>query len=107
MITFSPNQTITAKVYLNQELLNENEAVSLSLSSPSRPSLEFSKTLTRISAGFYSFEISVADAKSLKDDTYSYTIVQNNVILKYGKVRLEAIAEADNLVFDYTLDFTL
>lgn len=106
MITIDKNQTRQIKLYLNQNLLNEESEISLVLSSPSRPTIELTKSLTKISTGFYSFDITANEGSQLVDNTYTYTIEQDERILKYGKVR-RTVTELSNLVFDYTLDFTL
>jgi hypothetical protein len=107
MITIKRFQTTTIQVYLNPTSLNELENVSLRLISPSRSTITLDKSLTKISTGFYSFETSSLEADQLKDDTYSYQILQGETILKYGFVRLAEGNNVLNIVFDYTLDFLL
>jgi hypothetical protein len=57
--------------------------------------------------GFYSFDLTPIEASTLVDDTYSYTVEQDNQILKRGFVHLFVGDEVISAVFDYTLDFTL
>lgn len=106
MITIDKNQARTVKVYLNQSLINEESEISLVLSSPSRSEITLNKSLSKISAGFYYFTVTAEEGAQLEDDSYSYTIEQSDVVLKYGKVR-RTITELSDLIFDYTLDFTL
>ena len=65
------------------------------------------KSLNVISSGFYSFNITFLDALLFIDDTYSYSVTQNDVTLKRGYVRYFVGDGTLGLSFDYTLDFTL
>lgn len=107
MITVQKNATRTVKVGLNQDNLIVANPITISFTSPSRTTIELTKTLTLISAGFYSFQITSQESIDFIDDTYSYNITQNEVSLKKGFVRLQAAGESLDLVFDFTLDFTL
>ena len=104
MITIQ-RSTTTVIVRLNQENLT-SEVVNLIFQSPSRSTLEFTKTLTTIQQGLYSFTLDENEVVQFVDDTYDYTINQNGVVLKTGNVRVEPFV-VSTLVFDYTLDFTL
>ena len=104
MITIQ-RSTTTVIVRLNQENLS-SEVVNLSFQSPSRETLDFTKTLTTIQEGLYNFTLSEEEVLEFVDDTYDYIISQDSTILKTGSVRVEPLG-ASTLVFDYTLDFTL
>lgn len=106
MITIDKNLTKTVKVYLNQENLNEAVDVTFRLQSPSRSTVYLIKSLTKISTGFYSFQVTAVEGSQLIDDSYYYQVLQNDFILKKGKVRLTA-TEQENLLLDLTLDATL
>lgn len=105
MITITKNQASPIKVRLNQSNVI-GDTITITLDSPSRSQLVFSSVITTISDGYYSFDLDVADTSELIDDTYFYTISQEDVDLKKGVVRLLLDADANN-TFDYTLDFTL
>tara|TARA_R100000951_G_scaffold110853_3_gene109210 strand:+ start:3851 stop:4177 length:327 start_codon:yes stop_codon:yes gene_type:complete len=107
MITIRKNQTSTVKLFLNQQEVNEAESVQLRLNSPTHSTITLDKSLSRIGLGFYSLEVYLEEAYLLKDDTYSYQILQNGVILKYGFVHLMEGDKIINTVFDYTLDFLM
>ena len=104
MITITKNQASQIKVRLNQSNLIGN-TITITLDSPSRSQLVFSSVITTISDGYYSFDLDVADTSELIDDTYFYTISQEDVDLKTGVVRF--LQNTENNTFDYTLDFTL
>ena len=104
MITIQRSIT-TVIVRLNQESL-VNEVVSLTFQSPSRDTIEFTKSITTIQEGLYSFTLDEDEVLEFIDDTYDYTISQDSTILKTGNVRVEPFGTS-TLVFDYTLDFTL
>ena len=106
MITIQQSNT-TIIVRLNQENL-VSEIVNLTFQSPSRDTIEFTKTLTTIQEGLYSFTLDTSELLEFIDDTYDYTISQNEVVLKTGNVRVKPMEiTPSTLVFDYTLDFTL
>ncbi len=94
-------------MFLNQQEVNEAESVQLRLNSPTHSTITLDKSLSRIGLGFYSLEVYLEEAYLLKDDTYSYQILQNGVILKYGFVHLMEGDKIINTVFDYTLDFLM
>lgn len=104
MITITKNQLSPIKVRLNQSNLI-GDTITITLDSPSRSQLVFSSVITTISDGYYSFNLDVADTSQLIDDTYFYSISQEDVDLKKGVVRFLDINL--NNTFDYTLDFTL
>lgn len=91
---------------LNRFQVQNGVNVNLVLRSPSRETLEFDKALTDLGSGFYSISLSYADTISLVDDTYSYYLYQDEVLLKHGRIRLIEL-ELNNSIFDYTLDFLL
>lgn len=91
---------------LNQEKVNEAQQITLRLKSPSRPQIDIIKSLTKISTGFYSFVITPFESHLLEDNSYRYQILQNELILKIGKVRLIETQQLINS-FDFTLDFTI
>lgn len=105
MITITKNQASPIKVRLNQSNVI-GDTITITLDSPSRSQLVFSSVITTISDGYYSFDLDVADTSELIDDTYFYTISQEDVDLKKGVVRFLLDADENN-TFDYTLDFTL
>ena len=107
MITVKTNQTAVVKVNLNPTKFNSSAAVDVIFSSPTRPTITLSKSLSELSGGFFSFNIDSLEGMTFVDDSYSYRIEQNNVILKYGKVRVVTVETDEIIVFDYTLDFTL
>lgn len=104
MITVQRSIT-TVIVRLNQEILI-NAVVDLSFQSPSRATIDFTKTLTTIQEGLYSFILDGSEVIEFIDDTYDYTISQAGVVLKTGNVKVEPLIMS-TLVFDYTLDLTL
>lgn len=104
MITITKNQASQIKVRLNQSNVI-GDTITITLDSPSRSQLVFSSVITTISDGYYSFDLDVADTSELIDDTYFYTISQEDVDLKTGVVRF--LQNTENNTFDYTLDFTL
>ena len=105
MITITKNQVSPIKVRLNQSNLI-GDTITITLDSPSRSQLVFSSVITTISDGYYSFDLDVADTSQLIDDTYFYSISQEDVDLKKGVVRFLKDTDLNN-AFDYTLDFTL
>lgn len=104
MITITKNQASQIKLRLNQSNVI-GDTITITLDSPSRSQLVFSSVITTISDGYYSFDLDVADTSELIDDTYFYTISQEDVDLKTGVVRF--LQNTENNTFDYTLDFTL
>ena len=107
MITVEKNLTRTVKVLLNQSRVNLADPITINFTSPSRSTIQLSKTLTEIGLGFYSFTVTNLEANQFVDDTYSYEILQGATSLKKGYVRLIVGDQDLELVFDYTLDFTL
>ena len=107
MITVEKNLTRTVKVLLNQSRVNLADPITINFTSPSRSTIQLSKTLTEIGSGFYSFTVTNLEANQFVDDTYSYEILQGATSLKKGYVRLIVGDQDVQLVFDYTLDFTL
>jgi len=104
VITITKNQASQIKLRLNQSNVI-GDTITITLDSPSRSQLVFSSVITTISDGYYSFDLDVADTSELIDDTYFYTISQEDVDLKTGVVRF--LQNTENNTFDYTLDFTL
>ena len=84
MITIKKNQTSTVKLFLNHQKVNEAESVQLRLNSPTRSAITLDKSLSQIGLGFYSLEVYLEESYLLKDDTYSYQILQNGVISRRG-----------------------
>ena len=105
MITITKNKVSPIRVRLNQSNV-VGDTITITLDSPSRSQLVFSSVITTISDGYYSFDLDVADTSQLIDDTYFYTISQQDVDLKKGVVRF-LLDESEISSFDYTLDFTL
>lgn len=107
MITVERNQSTLVKIQLNQDKLSVLESVVINFTSPSRTSIQLTKSLTVISSGFYSFTVTHLDAQLFIDDTYSYSVTQDDIVLKRGFVRYIIGDGTEGLLFDYTLDFTL
>tara|TARA_R100000951_G_scaffold115853_1_gene125355 strand:+ start:2347 stop:2667 length:321 start_codon:yes stop_codon:yes gene_type:complete len=105
MIQIIQGQQTTVKVRLNEVSLSGLD-IHLSLYSPSRGTILLSKSLTKISRGYYYFDISEAEADELVDDTYFYTVIQGLNTLKTGVIML-TLSEAILGGFNYTLDITL
>ena len=107
MITVTKNEIKIVKIQLNQDKVNSDAEVVINFTSPSRTSIQLTKSLTVISSGFYSFSLTDLDASQFVDDTYSYSVTQDDVELKVGYVRLVTGSGLFGLAFEYTLDFTL
>jgi len=93
---------------LNSQVAQAGSA-NLVLSSPSRGTITFTKSLSSLGSGFFSLTLDAADTNLLEDDTYSYTLSQDDIYLKTGFVRL-VIEEADipeDGQLDAVLDFLL
>ena len=105
MIQIIQGQQTRVKVRLNEVSLSGLD-VYLSLYSPSRAAILLSKSLTKISRGYYYFDISEVEADELVDDTYFYTVIQGSNTLKTGVIML-TLSEAILGGFNYTLDITL
>jgi len=105
MIQIKQNQYTRVKVRLNESSLSGLD-VDFWLYSPSRGSIILSKSLTKISRGYYYFDVSDIESYQLIDDTYFYTIIQGANTLKTGVIML-TLSEAVIGEFDYSLDLTL
>lgn len=86
MKTITTNQDQTITFSLNRSVAQAGSA-NLVLQSPSRPEITFIKALTDIGSGFFSLDLTAAEADQLIDDTYSYYLTQNGVTLKHGFIR--------------------
>ncbi len=106
MIQIVKDSITVVKARMNSEKVILNNPINFNLSSPSRPNLSFLKTLTQVSSGIYSFEMSEIDAQQLVDDTYFYDIIQGDLTLKSGVISVTLLDDKLS-IFDYTLDLTL
>lgn len=106
MIQIAKDSIQIVKVRMNPEKVVLNNPINFNLSSPSRPNLNFLKTLTQVSSGIYIFEMSEIDTQQLIDDTYFYDIIQGDLTLKSGVISVTLLDDKLS-IFDYTLDLTL
>jgi len=105
MKTIRKDQRSTLRFSLNRSVAAEGVA-SLSLNSPSRGTLTFTKSLTNLGSGFFSLVLDFTDTAQLEDDTYSYELTQDGTYLKTGFIRLLE-ADLTNGQFDYKMDFLM
>lgn len=87
MLTILKNEQTSVRVRLNPSKIAGN-VITLTLNSPSRPSLEFTATIVSISGDLYSFELTANQTNELIDNTYNYIISQGSYVLKTGDVNL-------------------
>lgn len=106
MIQIVKDSITVVKARMNSEKVVLSNPINFNLSSPSRPNLSFLKTLTQVSSGIYSFEMSEIDTQQLVDDTYFYDIIQGDLTLKSGVISVTLLDDKLS-IFDYTLDLTL
>jgi len=107
MITIAAYQNQTIKLSLNRAKVSLLENVVLNLVSPSRVELNFTKALTELGSGFFSIDVTSIDTAQLVDDTYSYYLYQDSVLLKTGFVRRIEVSEEFSGELDAELDFYL
>ena len=91
------------KFSLNPSVAVSGEA-SLSLNSPSRGNVTFTKSLSSLGSGFFSISLDIADTALLEDDTYSYILSQGGTEIKVGRIRLLDSDVAQDGVLDAVLN---
>lgn len=96
------NQTIL--VALNESVVSNGLSVTVEFTSPSRPTITLTKTLTLVSSGFFSFILTVADVSNFVDDTYRYEIKTGELNYKKGRVRIQS---GQLVGFDYEIEHLL
>lgn len=87
MVTILKN--VKTKVVLSLPKAQNNDTIQAVFNSPSRPTISLQKALTSEGGGFFSFEITVAEASDFIDNSYTYKIDLNGEIIALGNVRLD------------------
>lgn len=89
---------------LNQDKVQNNDTIQAIFKSPSRPTIQLEKALTSEGGGFFSFEITVAEAADFIDNSYIYEIELNGERISLGNVRL---ADGTEEGIEYEIEFRI
>lgn len=90
MITLIREQANQLQVSLSRDKVDETQTIDIKFHSPSRGLYQVTKSLNYNKSGFFSISLDASEILNLKDDSYSYQILQNGVSLKRGHVNIKA-----------------
>lgn len=104
MITINKDSQINQTILVALTSVTSGQSVTVEFISPSRATITLTKTLTLVSSGFFSFDITVAEFANFIDDTYRYEIKTGDIIYKKGRVRIQ---EGQLVGFDFIIETLL